>query len=167
MLSDRFFSSLFLSFLLCFSFTFFSGNDSKHFPSGTGCRKSAGFLFLFLKKICAKDLVLMQHMRSQSRPLPTGSPLQGFRLPRKNGGSKSVARMRCCNLWVSVSAFIFKYISEEEFLIGDFALRCSDKSAREPNRVLSLRNQPFLQLFLSPAVLAPKRSVKRTHSDTV
>lgn len=79
-----------------------------------------------------------------------------------------MARMQCCNLWVSVSAFIFKYISQEDFLIGDFALRCSDKSAREPNRVISLRKPTFLAvLSFLPAVLAPKRSVKRTYSDTV
>lgn len=41
------------------------------------------------------------------------------------------------------------------------------KSIGEPNLVISLRNQALFQDFLSAAVLAPKRSVKRTHSDTV
>lgn len=94
-------------------------------------------------------------------------PRQGVRRPPENGGGEPRVRMGCCGLWGSVSAFIFKYLSLEEFLIGDFALRCSNKSEKEPNLVISLRNQPLFQGFLSPAVLAPKRSVKRTHSDTV
>lgn len=81
--------------------------------------------------------------------------MPGFKLPPKNGGGEPRVRMWCCHLWGSVSAFIFKYISLQEFLIGDVSLRCSNKSEKAPNLVISLRNQALFQGVLSPEVLAP------------
>lgn len=103
-------------------------------------------------------------------PLTGKFPTQGFELPPRMvaGGQGYSVMQRLVGAGVGgVSTFIFKYISREEFLIGGFTLRCSNKSEKEPNLVISLRNQALFQGFLSPAVLAPKRSVKRTHSDTV